>query len=141
MFDLFNNIDLKRGVSPAAAVTDNTAIVSQIVDLADTEGAVFAFATGSLADTDATFTVLVESGAVANLSDATATPDDQLLGTELLAAPLFSDDDKVFKVGVRPGYKRYARVTITPAANSGNVFLAGLWITLPKLRPAPNPPA
>lgn len=140
MFDLFNHIDLKRGLSPVAAVTDNTAFVSQIIDLADTEGAVFAILTGSLADADATFTVLVESGAVVNLSDATATPDDQLLGTEALASFVFSDDDKVFKIGVRPGYKRYARVTITPANNGGNAFVAGLWISNPKLRPANNPP-
>lgn len=140
--DLFNNIDLKRGLSPVAvALADNTAQVSQIVDLAPTEGAVFAFATGTLADGNATFVVLVESGDDSALSDAAATPDDQLLGTEALAGFIFSDDNKVFKIGVRPGYKRYARVTITPSGNTGDAPLAGLWITVPKIRPAANPPA
>lgn len=141
MRDLLNSIDLKRGISPAAATTDNTALVSQILDRRGAESAVFALLTGSLADADATFTVLMEHGDASNLSDATAVPDDMLNGTEALAAPLFSGDDKVFKLGYVGG-KRYVRVTVTPAANSGNVFLAGLWI-LGALnnRPSSNPPA
>lgn len=141
MRDLCNDLDVKRGVSPAAATTDNTAYVSQIIDLADSEGALYVILTGGETDADATFTTLVESGNDSGLSDATATPDDQLNGTEALASFLFSDDNKVFKVGVRSGYKRYARVTVTPANNnSGNVFLAGVWITSPKIKPSANPP-
>jgi hypothetical protein len=32
-------------------------------------------------------------------------------------------------------------VTITPANNSGNAFVAGVWVTKPLLAPTPNPPA
>lgn len=141
MRDFFNAIDAKRGLSPAAAITDNTPFVSQIVDLRDTQGAVFLIATGSLADAGATFTVLVESGDNSALSDAAATPDDQLLGTEALATFDQSADDHVFKIGVRGGYKSFARVTITPGGNAGNAFINGIWVRFPNLQPADNPPA
>ncbi len=119
MRDLMNNIDLKRGLSPAVAVTNNTAFVSQILDTRGLKSATFALLTGSLADTDATFTVLAEEGDAANLSDNTAIADGNLLGTEVLATPLFSSDNKVFKLGFIDT-KRYIRVTITPAEECGS---------------------
>jgi len=140
MRDLINCLDFKRGLSPAAAVTNNTAFVSQIFDTRGMSGALFAFATGSLADTDATFTVLAEEGDNASLTDNTAVADANLLGTEALAAPLFSDDNKVFKLGF-VDTKRYLRVTITPANNTGDVYIAGMWIGCPLIRPSANPPA
>jgi hypothetical protein len=138
--DLMNNIDLKRGVSPAAAVTDNTAFVSQILDTRDYRAVMYAILTGSLADVDATFAVLVEHGDDSGLSDAAAVPDDDLLGTEALAGFTFAADNAMRKIGYRGG-KRYVRVTVTPAANSGNAFVAGCWICAPRILPAANPPA
>jgi len=139
--DIHNNLHFRRGISPAAAVVDNTPFVSQIVDLLGYEAAEFVILTGALADADATFTTLVEHGDAANLSDAAAVPDDQLIGLETQASFLFSDDDKVFKIGYR-GPKRYGRVTLTPAANTGNAFVAGVWVLgHPRNRPTANPPA
>ena len=62
MRDLINNLDLKRAISPAAATTDNTAWVSQIVDRRGYEAVMFAIVTGSLADADATFAVTMDDG-------------------------------------------------------------------------------
>lgn len=135
MRDLASNIKLARGISPAAATTDNTAYVSQILDTQDLKSAAFAWLTGAIADADVSFAVLVEHGDQANLSDASAVPDDMLNGTEAGAAPTFDSDNLVGKIGY-VGDKRYARVTITPANNSGNLFLAGIWITEPKTLPA-----
>lgn len=141
MRDLANNLDFKRGLSPAAAVTDNTAYVSQILDTRGIQGAVFAILIGANADADATFTVLVEDGDQSNLSDAAAVADQYLIGTEALASFTAADDDnEVRKIGY-VGNKRYVRVTITPAANSGNAFVAGLWVTNPLDKPTANPPA
>lgn len=136
MRDMSSFITPARGISPAAATTDNTAYVSQIADTYDHDSLTFIGLLGSLADADVTFTVLVEEGDDSGLSDAAAVADADLIGTELGATFLFSDDNKVFKIGYK-GMKRYVRVTITPAANSGNIFLAGVWIkghprTLPK---------
>lgn len=137
MKDLHNNIKASRGLSPVAATTDNTAYISQILDTAGFGSAEFIGITGSLADVDATFTVLVEDGDDSALADNAAVADVFLLGTEAGtvtagaaasgAAPGFADDNKTFKIGYI-GPKRYVRVTITPAANSGNIFLAGVWV-------------
>lgn len=138
--DLHHNIHAARGISPAAAVTDNTAFVSQIVDTKGYDSVEFLILTGSLADADATFTVLVEDGDAANLSDAAAVADKFLLGTEALASFTFAEDDKVRKIGY-VGDKRYVRVTVTPANNTGNAFIAGAWLLgHPRKVPTANQP-
>jgi hypothetical protein len=140
--DLLDNLDFKRGLSPVVAGTDNTAYVSQILDMQGQNGAVFAILTGVNTDADATFTVLAEEGDNSALSDNTTVDPTDLNGTAALASFLFSDDNKVFKIGFRASGKRYKRVTITPANNgAGNIYIAGVWITQPMLRPTANPPA
>lgn len=123
---LHNNVKYSRGISPAAAVTNDTAFVSQIVDTAGFDSNEFIWCAGSIADSDVTFTVLVEDGDDSSLTDNAAVADNQLLGTETGATPLLGSDDKCGKIGYR-GTKRYVRVTITPADNTGNIFLAGIW--------------
>lgn len=126
LLDLHNNIKASRGISPAAAVTDNTAFVSQILDTQGFNMHEFIVQLGSIADADVTFTILVEDGDDSGLSDAASVADAFLLGTEAPAF-LFSDDNKTFKIGYI-GPKRYVRVTITPANNTGNIFLAAIWL-------------
>lgn len=138
--DLANNIQVKRGLSPAVAVTNDTAFVSEILDCRDYSAVAFVALTGSLADANATFTTLIEEGAVSNLSDAAAVADGDLNGTEALASFTFAADNKVFKLGYK-GIKRYVRVTITPASNTGDVYIAGVWVCTPKNAPPVNPPA
>lgn len=141
MRDLFNNIHPLRGISPQDAVTNNTAFVSEIIDMQGYQSLTWLIATGSLADADATFVVLVEDGDIANLSDNVAVSDDLLLGTELLAGFTFTHDNKTRKIGY-VGHKRYVRLTITPANNTGDVYLAAIAVLgHPTLRPTPNPPA
>lgn len=140
MRDLHNNIHVKRAISPVS-VADNTAQVSQIIDRQDYQSLEFIIATGSLADADATFTVLVEDGDASNLSDAAAVSDSQLLGTEAQASFLFSDDDKVFKIGY-VGNRRYVRMTITPANNASAGLLSAVAVLgNPAVAPTSNPPA
>lgn len=139
--DLMNSIAPARGISPAAATTDNTPVVSEIFDTLGFESATFILLTGALADADATYTVLVEDGDAANLSDAAAVADAQLVGTEVEASFTFADDDSVRKIGYIGG-KRYVRVTVTPANNTGNAFVAGCWLGgHPRTAPTANPPA
>lgn len=121
MRDLANHLSVKRAISPAAAVADNTAVVSEIVDLGGYAQAMFAINIGAIADADATFTVLVEHGDQANLSDAAAVPDTQLTGTELAAGFRFDSDNTTRKIGY-VGPKRYLRLTITPVSNAGDAF-------------------
>lgn len=140
MRDLINNIDAKRAISPAAAVTDNTAFVSQILDRLGAESVALLINLGALADADATFAVTMEHGDVANLSDAAAVPSDQMNGTLALAGFDFSADNAIRKIGYTGG-KRYVRATITPSNNAGNVFLSAIWLLgKNNLRPTGNPP-
>jgi len=141
MRDLINNIHLARALSPVAAGTDNTAYVSQIIDRRGYDGLSFAILIGANTDADATFTVLVEDGDAANLSDAAAVDDLQLVGTEALASFQYDDDNEVRKIGYI-GDKRYVRLTITPANNgAGNIFMAAIaLLSNPSIVPTANPP-
>lgn len=142
MRDLHNSVYPKRALSPVAAGTDNTAYVSQILDMQGYESAELVILIGANTDADVTFTVLIEDGAASNLSDAAAVADAQLLGTEALASFQFDDDNEVRKIGYT-GNKQYLRATITPANNAaGNIFIAAVWLLgHPRSMPTANPPA
>lgn len=120
--DLYNDIGIVRGISPVV-VTDNTAQVSEIIDTQGYGSVTFGILTGTLADADATFTVLLEEGDNSALSDAAAVADSDLVGTEAGASFTFAADNATRKLGYT-GSKRYVRLTITPAGNSGNAPLA-----------------
>lgn len=132
MKDLANSIQIKRAISPVS-VSDTTAQVSQIIDRQGYESLTFAINLGSIADADATFAVLLEHGDAANLSDAAAVPDADMIsqtpGTapETAAGFQFDDDNEVRKLGYVGG-KRYTRLTITPAANASAALLSALAI-------------
>lgn len=140
MRDLMNHVHPVRAFSPAAATTDNTAAVSQIIDTKGFGSTTFLLLFGTLTDADMTTTVLVEDGNDAALADAATVDPSQLLGTVALAAARFDDDNEPRKIGYI-GDKRYVRVTVTPAANTGNFFLAMIALLgHPALQPTLNPP-
>lgn len=140
MKDQFSRLNIKRVISPVS-VSDNTAQVGQIIDRQGFESLTYAIATGSLADADATFTVLLEESNDSNMSGSNAVDDADLLGTEALASFVFSDDDKCFKLGYN-GSKRYTRLTITPANNASAAVLSAVAILgNPMSAPTANPPA
>ena len=140
MRDLMNRINVVPAFLPKVAVTDNTAQVSTIIDRQNFGSAVLALVTGSLSDADATFTTLLEEGNAADMTDAVAVADVDMLGTEVLASFDALADGSCRKLGYVGG-KRYLRATVTPANNSGNLFMAGMWILGDaRIEPAPNPP-
>jgi hypothetical protein len=124
MKDLHNQIEVRRAISPVNE-TGTTALVSQIIDRQGFESLEFAIAIGSLADSNATFAVLVEDGDDSGLSDNGAVDDTELLGTEALAGFQFDDDNEVRKIGYR-GHKRYVRLTLTPAGNSDDAYISAV---------------
>lgn len=141
MRDLMNHVHPVRAISPVAAATDNTAIVSQIIDRKGYDSLTFAILAGANTDANATFAVLVEDGDQSDLSDNAAVDDLQLVGTEALAGFTFADDNETRKIGYI-GDKRYVRLTITPSGNdSGNIFVAAIALLgHPDLQPTANPP-
>jgi len=140
MKDLASNIDVKRVISPVS-VADNTAQVGQIIDRRGFDSVTFLIATGSVADADATFTVLLEESDDSGMSGGNAVADADLIGTEALAGFQFDDDNECRKLGYVGG-KRYLRLTITPANNASAALLAAVAVLgHPALAPTANPPA
>ncbi len=126
MNELHNSLKVSRAISPVS-VADTTPAVSQILDTANFSMNELAIATGSIADADATFTVLIEEGDQSNLSDAAAVADADLLGTEAQAGFQFDDDNETRKI-VYIGSKRYIRATITPVNNASAALLSAMWL-------------
>ena len=126
MKDMMNKIHVARVISPVSEA-GTTALVGQIIDKKGFESLTYVIATGSIADADATFTVLLEEGDNSALSDAAAVADADLLGTEVLAAFQFDDDNETRKLGYI-GSKRYTRLTITPVANASAAVIAAVAI-------------
>lgn len=139
MRDLMNRVHVTPAFAPKAAVADNTAQVSTVADLKGFGSCMLAMITGTNADADVTYTVLIEDSD--DNSSFAAVADEYLNGTELLAGFQFDDDGESRKIGYT-GIKRYVRATVTPANNTGNVFLAGVWVLGAASRqPTANPPA
>lgn len=137
--DLMNNIDVKRVISPVS-VADNTAQVGQVIDGQGYGSVTYLIATGSIADADATFSVLLEECDTSG-GTYTAVADDDLLGTEALAGFQFDDDNECRKLGYR-GIKRYTRLTITPANNASAALLSAVAVLAsPAVAKTANPPA
>jgi hypothetical protein len=139
--DLFDNINPLPLFEPKAAITDNTAIVSSIIDTQGYESLTLVLVTGTDADADATFAVTLEHGDDSALADTAAPASTDLIGTLAGAGYTFASDFKTRKIGYIGG-KRYVRATVTPTGNTGNVFLAGVAVLgHPRNRPTANPPA
>ncbi|HXT31369.1 MAG TPA: hypothetical protein VN716_18855 [Vicinamibacterales bacterium] len=123
MRDIYNKTKVLRGVSPVSGAASNAAQVSQIIDLAGYDSALFVILLGAIADADATFAVTMDEGDDSGLSDASAVAAADLLGSYAAAGFQFDSDDGVRKIGYR-GNKRYVRLTITPSANTGAWLVA-----------------
>jgi hypothetical protein len=116
---------------PPVIPTDNTAAVGAWIDRSGFDSLTFAILTGTLADADATFAVLVEEASAADQSDNAAVADSDMLSSaagvapETAAAFTFAADNATRKVGYIGG-KQYVRVTITPAANASAAPMAAV---------------
>jgi hypothetical protein len=142
MRDLHNHIDLKVALAPAvAAITNNTAQVTNILDVRDYNSVELAIMTGALVTGAATYTVTAEHGDNAGLSDTAPVPADMLVGTLAQAGFTGTLVNGCRKIGY-VGDKRYVRFTITPASNAAAAPMAVMWVLgSPKFKPTANPPA
>jgi hypothetical protein len=140
MRDIANNVNLKPAFYPVAAVTDNTVQTSTILDTYGYGSAMLGLVTGTLTDADATFTVALSESNDSGMAGSNAVAATDLVGTTTLASFDFSADNVCRKFGYI-GSKRFVMATITPANNTGNLFVAGMWILgMPVHAPTANPP-
>lgn len=121
--DLHSRIDVLSVIDPYDHATGDAAKVGEIIDMQGADALEFIIQSGSLADADATFTILIEDSAASDLSGGVAVVDAELVGTEAGASFIFSDDNKIAKIGY-VGSKRYVRLTLTPANNTGAALLS-----------------
>lgn len=132
--------DLKSNiiVNPVlhADVSDNTAQVGVVQDHRGSKSHTYVIHAGSLVDADATFTVLLEESDSSG-SGFTAVADDFMLGTEAAASFQFDGDNTVKTLGYI-GYKRYTRLTITPANNTGAASFSAVCVEQPNVRGTVN---
>ncbi len=139
MKDLMNSINVKRAISPVS-VSDNTAQTGQVVDRQGYNSVTYVIAIGSVADADATFTVLLEECDTSG-GTYTAVADADMIGTEALAGFQFDDDNECRKLGYK-GAKRYTKLTITPANNASAALVAAVCVLGHQMvAPTANPPA
>lgn len=141
MRDQMNNLHVLTAIEPVAARTNNTAIVSSIIDVRGYDSLTFAIAVGTNTDADVTFAVTMDEADAANMSGSNPVAAADLVGTYALAGYTFGDDAETRKIGYI-GSKRYVRLTITPSGNdSGNIFVAAVALLgYPQQAPTPNPP-
>ena len=132
MRDNLHNNAFRVAISPpATAVADNSAIVGVWIDRLGFEALTFGILTGSLADVDATFGVLVEDANETDGSDAAAVSDKDLISQtegvapEVAAGFNFDADTATRKIGYI-GVKRFARITVTPAGNASAAPIAAV---------------
>lgn len=140
MRDFINNFLVKRAISPVV-VTDNTAQVSQIIDMQGFSAAAFLIALGTLSDPDTTVTTLLEESDASNMAASNVVADADMISQDPAALPeaaasfQFDDDNEVRKLGYI-GNKRYIRLTLTPANNTGNIPVSALaLLASPSIRP------
>jgi hypothetical protein len=138
--DLMNTLHFKPAFTPGAAVIDNTVQTSTILDTYLFGSAVLALVTGTLSDPDATFTLAFNESNDPAMAGANAVAANDLTGTTALASFTFADDNECRKIGYI-GSKRFLQATITPTGNTGNLFVAGMWVQgHPNSSPTANPP-
>jgi hypothetical protein len=139
MRDSFNRFNPRPVIAPAV-VADNTAQVGAIIDKQGYGSLTYVINTGVLADADATFAVTLQEGNTSNLADAATVAATDMLGSAALASFDFTADGKALKLGYI-GSKRYTRLTITPANNTGNAPVSAIAILGDAgLGPTTNPP-
>lgn len=117
MKDIHNLLKLTRVISPISQ-SGNTAMVGAIIDRQGFDSLEFAVTLGTITTAGTTYTASMDEGDAANLSDASAVAAADLIGTLALASFVDTEINTTKKVGYK-GNKRYVRLTMTPAGNTG----------------------
>ena len=74
--DMLSNFEFRQAFPPKAAITDDTAFVSSIIDMLGYKSCTFLINHGTNADANMTYTNLLEDGNVSTLTDNAAVSDE-----------------------------------------------------------------
>jgi len=126
--DLHNNVNVRVALAPvAAAATDNTVQTTTILNTLGFESIELVILTGTLADADATFAVVLNESNDSGMAGSNVVAATDMLGTTALASFTFAQDSACLKLGY-VGTKEYIQATITPTNNTGSAPLAAVWV-------------
>jgi hypothetical protein len=128
--DLHNNITVSNALD-TQVISTNTTTVGDIIDTKGNSAVEFVIQSGTL--TNGAFAVLIEEGDAANLSDAAAVADADLLGTESDAGFAATDDNTVTKIGYI-GDQRYVRLSIVSTSVTSGGTLGAVAVLKPLMR-------
>lgn len=133
MRDGTKTVMIRTGITPRI-ITDNTPVVSVVVDSTGYEWVTAVIVTGALDDANATFTTLLEAqqsggGGIIPIPDASLVSQTDGVAPEAAASFTFASDNNVRKIEILPvtGLPEY-KLTITPSGNTGNAFIAMAWL-------------
>jgi len=115
--DLHNNVVVQRAVSPISQ-SGNAAIVGAIIDHQNYGAAEYVVTLGTITTAGTTYTALLEESDDNAMATKNAVADVDLLGTEAGISFVDSEVNTSKKLGYI-GSKRYTRLTLTPAGNTG----------------------
>lgn len=138
-WDLHNNIDRIRSISPVAIGTTGTGKTGKVVDRAGYEEVEFEFDYGTITATNATIAVTVFEGDATG--SMTSIADADLIGTESLAgiAAAATRTSGVSKnVSKRLGYKgikRYVQAKLVSTVTAGPPVAATILLGRPRHAP------
>ncbi len=135
-FDLHNNIDDRVAFNNQAISSDvaEPGTPGEIIDTSGFESIAFITQAGDITDGD--YTIFLEEGDDAGLSDATAVTSDETLGE--LPSFNMNSDNETSRVG-SIGKKRYQRLSIISAnTTSGGLFSAVAILSNPHTGPVPQ---
>lgn len=125
--DLHSNLKLTRVISPISQA-GNAAMVGAIIDRLGFGSLEFAVTLGTITTAGTAYTALLEDAdeIAFNVTNAVVA-DADLIGTEALASFVDSEVNTTKKLGYK-GNKRFVRLTMTPAGNTGASTLSALAI-------------
>ena len=138
MRDAIHNETYKVAIPPVV-LTDNTGQVGNWIDRSGYDSLSFAILTGTLTGTP-TFTVLMEDADASDYSDAWAVAEcGSLSQVEGVAAATAAGlgvavSNNVAKIGYIGG-KKFVRITVNPASNTGAPLAAVAKLGNPSIRP------
>lgn len=117
MKDLHNTLKRTNVISPISQA-GNAAMVGAIIDRQGYESLEFTITLGTITTAGTAYTALLEESDAANMAGSNAVADADLIGTEALASFVDSEVNTTKGLGYK-GNKRYVRLTVTPAGNTG----------------------
>ena len=121
-----NDLKVSVGIEPQA-LSGTSDLAGEIIDTQDFESLTYVLSTDAIAASSLDAQLEIEEGDEANLSDAAAVADADLVGLEDDTA-IAETDDKVSKKIGYVGNKRYVRANLVVTANDGTDVVSCLAI-------------